>query len=213
MTKNIAILGSGRVATGLATKLASVGYQVTIGSRDPIAASARWKGPAVTFKPVGEAANSAAIVINATPGDTALARMTTLQSELMGKILVDVSNATERKPDGAPGGLLYANSSLAELLQEALPETAVIKTLNTMLFPVMSDPSILQIPATAFLSGNDQQAKQRVRELLADLGWPENQLLDLGDISTARGVEALMLLVPSFVRSQGMKPFAITVAT
>lgn len=209
---NIGILGSGRVATALASKLTTTGHDVTIGTRNQAEAEAGWIGPDITFTDPAQTARGASVVINATPGDTSLERLSALRAELDGKILIDVSNATEDGPDGLPGNLSYPNSSLAEHLQEALPNTAVVKTLNTMLFTVMVDPYSLKIPPTAFLSGNDGDAKAVVVGLLGDLGWPPEWIEDLGDISTARGPEALILLVPHIIRSRGLAPFALTVA-
>ena len=133
-------------------------------------------------------------------------------STLDGKILVDVSNATERT-EGGPGPLVYPGSSLAEHLQEALPDTRVVKTLNTMLFMVMTAPGSLSHPATAFLSGDDADAKATVLGLLADLGWPAEQVLDLGGVATARGPEALILLVPDVLRARGFAPVAISIVS
>ncbi|WP_063040121.1 hypothetical protein [Nocardia pseudovaccinii] len=48
--------------------------------------------------------------------------------------------------------------------------------------------------------------------LLTDLGWTEDWTEDLGDITTARSTESLMLLVPSIIRNRGMEPFALTIA-
>ncbi len=208
----IGILGSGRVAAALASKLAITGHDVTIGTRNRTESEARWTGPAVMLTDPAQTARGASVIINATPGDTSLERLGALRAELDGKILIDVSNATEDGPDGLPGNLSYPNSSLAEHLQEALPGTAVVKTLNTMLFTVMVDPHGLATPPTAFLSGNDEDAKAAVVGLLGDLGWPADWIEDLGDVSTARGPEALMLLVPHIIRSRGFAPFALTVA-
>lgn len=209
---NIGILGSGRVATVLASKLASAGHDVTIGTRDAAGTSANWAGPAITIKDHAETTRTAPIIINATLGHTTLERLSALKGELNGKILIDVSNATNPGQDGLPGNLSYPNSSLAEHLQEALPGTAIVKTLNTMLFSVMVDPHSLAVPPTAFLSGNDPTAKAMVSGLLGDLGWPPDWLEDLGDVSTARGPEALVLIVPHIIRSRGFSPFALTVA-
>ena len=208
---SIAILGSGRVAKALAAKLHEAGHAVVVGSRDPDAAQQAWEGPSVTIKGVAEAVGEADIVVNATPGDSAVDRLGALKSELDGKVLVDVSNATERGADGMPGGLVYPTSSLAEHLQEALPGTRVVKTLNTMLFMVMTAPGMLSAPPVAFLSGDDDEAKATVRALLGDLGWPEEQVLDLGGVRTARGPEAMMLLVPDVMKARGFAPFAISI--
>ncbi|MER6398158.1 NADPH-dependent F420 reductase [Kitasatospora sp. NPDC059973] len=194
----IAVLGNGRVGGNLATALTRAGHEVTAADRTPGAAA--------------DAARTARIVINATPGDGSLERLTALREELRGKILVDVSNATADGPDGLPGELLHPGSSLAEQLQEALPETHVVKTLNTMLFPVMTAPAMLTRAPDAFLSGEDPQAKQTVRELLNDLGWHDEWITDLGGIRTARATEAAILFVPHVIRSNGFSPFAISIA-
>ncbi|KYF75587.1 NADP oxidoreductase [Sorangium cellulosum] len=210
--ENIGILGSGRVATVLASKLAGAGRAVTIGTRDPARAAAQWPGAQVELRDHAQTARRAAIVINATAGDTSVERLGALRDELKGKVLIDVSNATVRGQDGLPSGLLYPNGSVAERLQEALPETAVVKTLNTMLFTVMADPTSLRVSPTAFLSGNDENAKAVVRRLLGDLGWPADWIEDLGDITTARGTEAVALLVTSVLRKRGLAPFAFALA-
>lgn len=194
----IAVFGNGRVGSALAAGLVGAGHQVTVADRTPGSAA--------------DAARTAQVVINATPGDSTLERLSALREPLRGKILVDVSNATLDGPDGLPADLLYPDSSLAEHLQAALPDTRVVKTLNTMLYSVMAAPGSLAQPPTAFLSGADPQAKQVVRGLLADLGWHQGWITDLGGIETARATEALMLLVPHVIRSGGFAPFAVSIA-
>ncbi|MFE4869801.1 NADPH-dependent F420 reductase [Streptomyces sp. NPDC056682] len=194
----IAVLGNGRVGGNLTTALTRAGHEVTVADRSPGAATI--------------ATRAAEVVINATPGAGSLDRLVALREELRGKILIDVSNATVDGPDGLPADLIYPGSSLAEQLQEALPETRVVKTLNTMLFPVMTAPATLTQPPTAFLSGEDTQAKQTVRELLTDLGWRTEWITDLGGIRTARATEAAILFVPHVIRSSGFAPFAISIA-
>ncbi|MQY18113.1 NADPH-dependent F420 reductase [Nocardia macrotermitis] len=194
----IAVLGGGRVGGGLAAALTAAGHRVTVAGRTPGAAAA--------------AARTARIVINATPGAGSVERLTALREQLRGKILVDVSNATVDGPDGLPAGLMYPDSSLAEQLQEALPDTHVVKTLNTMLYSVMTAPAALTQPPTAFLSGNDPQAKRIVGDLLTELGWHPEWITDLGGIETARATEAAILFVPHVIRSSGFAPFAISIA-
>ncbi|MGW1246079.1 NADPH-dependent F420 reductase [Streptomyces sp. NPDC002535] len=193
----IAVLGNGRVGGNLAAALTRAGHEVTVADRTPGAAA--------------DAARRARIVINATPGADSLERLADLRDALRGTVLVDVSNATTDGPDGLPADLLYPGSSLAEQLQEALPETHVVKTLNTMLFPVMTAPAMLTETPTVFLSGEDPRAKQAVRELLADLGWRDEWITDLGGIRTARATEAAILFVPHVIRAGGFAPFAVSI--
>ncbi|MER8185855.1 NAD(P)-binding domain-containing protein [Kitasatospora sp. NPDC094015] len=194
----IAVLGNGRVGGNLAAALTLAGHEVTVADREPGDAAA--------------AAQAAEVVINATPGAGSLKLLTDLRDELRGKILIDVSNATTDGPDGLPADLIYPGSSLAEQLQEALPDTRVVKSLNTMLFPVMTAPASLTQPPTVFLSGEDQQAKQTVHGLLTDLGWHPEWITDLGGITTARATEAAILFVPHVIRSTGFTPFAVSIA-
>ncbi|MGW0971239.1 NADPH-dependent F420 reductase [Streptomyces sp. NPDC002516] len=194
----IAVLGNGRVGGSLSAALTRAGHEVTVADRSPGAAA--------------DAARTAQIVVNATPGAGSLERLLALREELEGKILVDVSNATVDGPDGLPAGLLHPGSSLGEQLQEALPGTRVVKTLNTMLYTVMTAPGTLAQAPTAFLSGEDPGAKQVVRGLLHDLGWHPEWITDLGGIQTAQATEAAVLFVPHVIRSSGFAPFAVSIA-
>lgn len=211
----IGILGTGRVGSNLARKLAAAGHTVILGYHAAEAEKAAREphiDPAVRFADQRTTAHAADIVINATPGDTSLERLAGLRTELAGKILVDVSNATHDNTDGLPEDLVYPGASLAGHLQHALPTTRVVKTLNTMLFTVMTAPGSLSTPPTVYLSGDDDDAKKVVASLLADLGWQPAWIEDLGGISTARAAEALILLVPHILRRNGFQPFAISLA-
>jgi 8-hydroxy-5-deazaflavin:NADPH oxidoreductase len=69
----------------------------------------------------------------------------------------------------------------------------VVKSLNTMTAPAMVEPHLIAGgDFTTFVSGNDDAAKAQVMSLLHSLGHQD--VIDVGDISTARGTEALMLL-------------------
>ena len=102
---------------------------------------------------------------------------------------------------GQPPSLLVSNTdSLAEQIQAAFPEAKVVKALNTMWAGIMVNPRILPDTHHTFLSGNDATAKARVKELLRSFGWQEGEILDLGDITTARGTE---MILPLWVRVWG----------
>lgn len=77
---------------------------------------------------------------------------------------------------------------------------------------INATPATLTRPPTAFLSGEDPQAKQTVHELLTGLGRSKEWITDLGEIETARATEAAMPFVPHVLRTSGFTPFAISIA-
>jgi predicted dinucleotide-binding enzyme len=189
----IGILGSGMVGQALAAKLAEQGQEVMVSSRNP-AKVAAWAG-SVGVK-VGSLSDTAAhgeIVINATKGDASLEALRAAgEANLAGKILVDIANPLDFSR-GMPPTLWVSNTdSLGEQIQRAFPPAKVVKTLNTLNAGLMVNPDALAGgDHTIFVSGNDAAAKAEVSRLLAEwFGWRD--IIDLGDISTARGTEALL---------------------
>jgi predicted dinucleotide-binding enzyme len=215
---DIGIIGSGRVAQTLATKLLELGNRVTISSRDTtkakdlgdwgtipsaeaFAAAQRklgWEAAAGSF---ADAAAHGEVVINATAGGHSLNALQAAGADnLAGKILVDIANPLDFS-QGMPPTLLFCNTeSLGERVQAAFPDARVVKSLNTVSAQVMVDPRQLTEPTAMFVSGNDQAAKDWVhRELLESwFGW--EQVLDLGDLTGARGQEMWM---PLWLRVMG----------
>lgn len=210
--RRIAVLGTGNVGTTLAAALARAGHCVTAGSRDPGRRAASWDVP-VPLAGLAAAAEAAEIVVNATPGRDSVALLRPLAPQLAGAVLVDVANAVVQGPDGFAESLLHPGSSLAEELQRALPGTRVVKTLNTLgPAQAMVEPGALATPPSAFLSGDDDAARQVVAALLRDLGWRPEWVVDLGGLATARVTEAFVLLVRPLVRALGPVPFGLAVA-
>jgi predicted dinucleotide-binding enzyme len=212
MRATIAVIGTGSVGTTLATALARAGHAVTAGSRDPRRRTEDWSAP-VPLTSLAEAVAHADVVVNATPGSESLDLLRPLAPQLAGAVLVDVANAVEQGPDGLATALRYPGSSLAEELQLALPDTRVVKTLNTIgPAEAMVTPDALATPPSAFVSGDDEAARQLVAALLADLGWRPEWVIDLGALATARVTEAFVLLVRPLVQALGPVPFGLAVA-
>ncbi|MGZ3238646.1 MAG: NADPH-dependent F420 reductase, partial [Burkholderiaceae bacterium] len=103
---------------------------------------------------------------------------------------------------GMPPTLSVVNTdSLAEQIQRAFPEAKVVKTLNTLNCQLMVNPNaVANGDHNIFISGNDAQAKAQVLEILAQFGWKKQNVIDLGDITTARGTEQLL---PIWIRLWG----------
>ncbi|WP_426731324.1 NADPH-dependent F420 reductase [Myxococcus faecalis] len=203
----IAILGTGVVGETLGTKLVQSGHEVRMGSRtanhEKALAWTRKAGPLASQGTFAEAAAFGELLFNCTLGTASVDAVRAAGVEnLRGKVLVDVSNPLDFSK-GFPPTLTVTNTdSLGEQLQRAVPELRVVKTLNTMTASIMVAPSSLPGPHDVFLCGNDAGAKKQVTGLLVeDFGWP--RVLDLGDISAARGMEGVLPLVLRLYQSFG----------
>jgi predicted dinucleotide-binding enzyme len=116
------------------------------------------------------------------------------EANLKGKILMDIANPLDFSK-GMPSSLSVSNTdSLGEQIQRAFPEVKVVKTLNTVNAYVMANPrQLADGDHHVFVSGNDAEAKAQVTDLLKNgFGW--KQVIDLGDITSARGAEMYLLL-------------------
>lgn len=214
---NIGILGTGIVGQTIGAKLMEAGHDVLFGTRDVAKTLARtepdgygnppfgeWKKqrPQVKLGTFQETAVHGDILFNTTAGAASLAALHQAgAANLRGKILIDIANPLDAS-QGFPPTLAICNTdSLGEQIQNAFPETKVVKTLNTMNAYVMVNPALVPGDHTVFLSGNDTAAKEQVTSFLTEwFGWKPENILDLGDISTARGVE---MLLPIWIRLFG----------
>ena len=192
------VLGTGMVGKAIAGKLASLGHEVTMGSRSPDNEQARaWAdeaGERASHGTFAEAADAADVVFNCTAGGASLeALLAAGEERLSGKLLVDVANPLDFSRGMPPTLSVMGDDSLGEQIQRSFPETRVVKTLNTINCQVMVDPGRVPGDHNVFVCGNDDSAKAEVRDLLASFGWPEDSIIDLGDISGARGTEAYLL--------------------
>jgi 8-hydroxy-5-deazaflavin:NADPH oxidoreductase len=110
------------------------------------------------------------------------------------KVLVDISNPLDFSR-GMPPTLAFCNTdSVGARIQAAHPRLKVVKTLNTVNVSVMIDSHELGEDTTIFVAGNDTAAKEWVRETML-MGWfGRRDVLDVGDITAARGLEMYMPL-------------------
>jgi predicted dinucleotide-binding enzyme len=210
----IGMLGTGVVGRSIGTKLVSLGHEVRMGSRTPDnEAAAGWVSSAGSGSSQGTFADAAAfgdLVFNCTSGSASLDALRAAGAEnLAGKVLVDVSNALDFS-DG-PALFVTTKESLGEQIQAAFPEARVVKTLHTMNAEVMVDPSLVPGEHDVFVSGNDTAAKEEVSALLESFGWNRERILDLGDISGARGTEMYVMLWLRLYQAVGSAHFNVHV--
>ena len=203
------VLGTGTVGQALAGKLRELGNEVRMGTRDPDASRARtdpgWGGalplgswlernPEIQLVSFRDAIAASDVLINATTGSASVDvfAMARDPKDLDGKIIVDIGNPL----DFSSGDLdltVGVTDSLGETIQRAFPTSRVVKTLNTVTSAVMVDPGIVGGgDHTMFVAGNDDAAKREVTALLRSFGWLD--IVDLGDITGARGMEAMLVL-------------------
>jgi predicted dinucleotide-binding enzyme len=189
------VLGSGLVAQGLSARLAELGHNVVIGTRDADKLRG-WQSSnqRVLIGSFAETAAHGEMVFNATNGTGSLNALALAGDEnLADKILIDVSNPLDFSNGFPPALTVFGNDSLGEQIQRAFPMSRVVKTLNTVTGRVMTHPlEVANGDHHVFMSSNHADAKQQVSELLRSFGWIH--IFDLGDLSTARGTEAYMML-------------------
>jgi len=208
----VGVFGTGAVGRTVGGKLAEHGHSVVIGTRDPAATLARtdtdhfgnapfkvWleTQPKIRLAPFAEAAAQAEVLVNATVGNGSVPAFEAAgAANLAGKVLLDISNPLDFSK-GFPPFLTVCNTdSLGEQIQRAFPELRVVKTLNTVTAAVMVNPKLVAGgDHTIFVSGNDAEAKKTATAVLQSFGWTD--IVDLGDLTTARGTE---MYLPLWVR-------------
>ena len=202
----IGVLGTGMVGEAIASKLVALGHDVMMGSRDAKNPKAiAWAKRAGAHAQAGTFADAAAfgeLLFNCTQGANSVDALRSAgEKRLAGKVLIDVANIlppAQRGPE-----------SLGELIQKTFPQAKVVKALNTINSSLMVDASALPDSHTVFMSGNDADAKKRVRELLQAFGWKD--IIDLGDIGTARATESYVSLWVGLWKALGTAQFNIKV--
>ena len=201
--KKIAVLGTGMVGNTIGTKLIALGYSVMMGSRSAnnekavawVAANGE-NASAGTFE---DAAKFGEIIFNCTKGDISLEviKMAGIEN-FNGKTVIDIANPLDFS-NGMPPSLipeLSNTNSLGEEVQKLIPDANVVKTLNIVNCEVMVDAKKSGGDPTMFLSGNNAEAKEEVKSILNQFNWSD--IIDLGDITTARGTE---MMLPIWLRT------------
>jgi predicted dinucleotide-binding enzyme len=205
MAMKIAVLGTGMVGRALSSRLAGLGHDVVIGTRDVVATLAaaepdrmgnvpfaQWQAdhPEVRLVAFADAGVHGEIVVNATGGGVSLAALEAAGADnLAGKVLIDLANTLDFSQGRPPTLSIVNTDSLGEQIQRAFPDVRVVKTLNTMNASVMVNPSRVPGDHDVFVAGEDADAKETVKGLLREFGWKDDNIVDLGGIRSARGTE------------------------
>ena len=216
----ISIIGTGAVGQTIASKFAELGHEMIMGTRnvsEKLTSTAKdgygnppfsdWykANSKIKLGSFTEAASFGEIIVNATHGGSSITALKLADSKnLEGKVLIDIANPLDFSKGMTPSLLpgLNNTNSLGEEIQKTFPEARVVKTLNTMWCGLMVNPIMIGGgDHINYISGNSSEAKTQVRKLLNQLGWRDENLIDLGDISGARATESLL---PIWLRVMGV---------
>nr|XP_002713875.2 metalloreductase STEAP4 [Oryctolagus cuniculus]XP_051709330.1 metalloreductase STEAP4 [Oryctolagus cuniculus] len=171
--ETICIFGTGDFGRSLGLKMLQCGYSVVFGSRNPRMSSLMTSGAEVLS--YSEAAQRSDIIILAIHREH-YDFLRELTEVLSGKILVDVSNNVKINQ--------YSESN-AEYLARLMPGAHVVKAFNTISAWALQSGA-LDASRQVFVCGNDSRAKQRVMDVVRNLGLTP---LDQGSLLAAKEIE------------------------
>ncbi len=172
-SRKIGIIGDGHVGSALARGLKRAGNEVKAVGKDERA--------------VRETASWAEVVILAMPFGAIEDVVRTAGEALNGKTVVDVTNALDDKMNLALG----FSTSGAEELQKKAPTARVVKAFNTVFAQHMDSGRLGEKPLTAFVAGDDADAKKTTLDLARAIGF---DAVDAGPLRNARLLEPLAYL-------------------
>jgi 8-hydroxy-5-deazaflavin:NADPH oxidoreductase len=179
----IGIIGGGRIGATVARLLVAAGHEVAI---------ANSRGPdslASLVSEVGEHARAATVEEAATFGDVVLvavpmhAYRSLPAAAFAGKVVIDANNYYAGR-DGSIAELDDGSSTSSELLADHLPGATIVKAFNTLYFETLATEARPEAPREQRLAivaaGDEDDAKQRVGELIEQLGFAA---LDTGSLA------------------------------
>lgn len=171
----IAIIGKGNVGTALASGLKRANHEIRFGHRDP-------------KEPVDQAAKWGEVIILAVPHEAVNEVARAIGTAADGKVLIDVTNVLDDNMELALG----FTTSAAEELQKQLPKAHVVKAFNTVFARNQSTGQIAKEQLTAFVAGDNQEAKKIVMQLTREIGFAP---VDSGPLKSARYLEPMAALI------------------
>ena len=208
----IGIIGSGVVATTLASGFLKHGHGVVIGTRDSgkLAdwAKANPKGRVGSF---ADAAKVGDVVVLAVKGGVvAEAVRAAGAANLAGKTVIDATNPIADAPpvNGVLKFTTNLDESMMERLQREFAGVHFVKAFNSVGATCMVNPQFKEGKPTMFICGNDEAAKQTVAKILDQFGW---ETADMGKVEAARAIEPLCMLwcIPGFLRNDWVHAFKL----
>jgi NADPH-dependent F420 reductase len=186
--------GTGPQGRGLARRFAAAGHDVLIGSRTAERAeliAAEYQAAGHSGRIAGgsnSAAATAELVIVTVPYDGHADLLSSLATELTGKIVVDCVNPLGFDKQG-PFPLRVAAGSAAQEAQQLLPESTVIAAFHHVSAVLLDDPTVEHFADDVLVLGEDREAVAVVCELVSTI--PGARGIYAGRLRNAGQVEAL----------------------
>jgi predicted dinucleotide-binding enzyme len=205
----IGILGSGGVATTLASGFLAHGHEVMLGTREPAKLGA-WcaSHPKAGVGSVAQAAAFGQIAVLAAKGTAADAVLRSAGRALDGKVVIDTTNPIADAPpvQGVLQFFTGPNESLLERLQQSHPTLRLVKAFSSVGQGLMVHPKLAGGRPSMFIAGDDAAAKAEVTRILDAFGWDTE---DMGGAVSARAIEPLCILwcIPGFARNDWTHAF------
>ena len=172
----IGILGTGVLASALATGWSRAGHTITIGGRSPAKAAAIAERVGGTMRPVPNVAAGADAVLLAVSW-TGITQTLLAAGPLDGVPLIDPTNAVEH-------GVGVLQASPAEHIAALVPGAHVVKAFHLFPAAFWTEPGTDK--ATVAICGDDQRALGIVGTLITDVGATP---VTLGGLDRARQLE------------------------
>ena len=186
--------GTGPQGRGLATRFAAAGHDVLIGSRsaeraEVVAADiGQIDGSGRLVGVSNSEAAAAELVIASVPYDGHADLLSSLATELAGKIVVDCVNPIGFDHHG-PFPLRVAAGSAAQEAQQLLPDSTVIAAFHHVSAVLLNDPAVDHFADDVLVLGDERQAVAVVCELATAI--PGMHGIYAGRLRNAGQVEAL----------------------
>lgn len=191
----IGILGAtGPAGSGLAARLASVGFDVVVGSRSRYRAMEvadglchRWEGRALSIDAAdNDGAAEADVVVIATPWDAAATTAKSVSRQLQGKVVISMANALakvghEFQPLVPPRG------SVAASVQAAVPGSRVAAALHHVPAKELGDLDH-PVESDVLVCSDHPSATELSLDIIGKV--PNMRPLDAGELSNAAPIEA-----------------------
>jgi 8-hydroxy-5-deazaflavin:NADPH oxidoreductase len=189
-TRTVGIVGAGNMGRSLVTRLVAAGHTVLVTDHGAEHAQTATSGPDGQPLALARAATlpevlSAEIVVLALWYPHTVDLATAHRQELTGKIVIDISNPLD---DTFTRVDLPGDTSGAERLAAAVPESRVVKAFNTLPAPTLGAGAIDGTPLDCFVASDEPEAKMEVLQLLEGSGL---RGLDAGSLDNARVLERL----------------------